>query len=106
MNNELITSLNESLQLELPVNISFKLFKEKLSSHINHLIIHDFQKLVSFLYRIDVSESKLKYLLKENADKDASAIITDLVIERQLEKLKSRKQFSNPDKTHDGKEDW
>lgn len=89
---ELIKILNTELAVELPEKISFEELKEKLSQHINHLIQTNFQKLVSLLYRVDVSESKLKALLKENAGADTGKIIADLIIERQLQKIKSRKE--------------
>jgi len=100
-NTELIPALKESLQIDLPENISSELLKEKLSDHINHLIQNDFQKLVIFLYRIDVSEAKLKYMLKDNTDKDASPIIADLIIERQLQKIRSRQEQSRNENIDD-----
>jgi len=106
MDNNLIPAIKLSMEIDLPENISFDLLKEKLSYHINQLIQTDFQKLVSILYRIDVSEAKLKYLLKENADKDASVIIADLIIERQLQKIKSRQEFSNRDNNMSNDEKW
>jgi hypothetical protein len=89
------------MEIELPENISFDLLKEQLSSHINFLIQSDFQKLVSILYRVDVSESKLKHLLKENPGDDAANIIADLIIERQLQKIKSRQEHGNDDNISD-----
>ena len=38
-----------------------------------------------------------KYLLQENVGEDAAFIIADLIIERQIEKIKSRQQFSRRD---------
>lgn len=68
-----------------------------LKQEINNLISHNFEKLVSILYRIDVSEKKLRILLQENKTSDAAGIIADLIIERQLEKLRTRNQFNeNP----------
>ena len=64
--------------------------KQALAGMINDLINNNFPKLVSILYRMDVSENKLKQLLKENPGTDAGLIITDLMIERQEEKIKSR----------------
>ena len=64
MNTDLIPALKKSMDIDLPDNLSYERLKEKLSQHINYLIVNDFQKLVSILYRIDVSEAKLKYLLK------------------------------------------
>ena len=89
INKDLIPILRQSMEIDLPENISFELLKKRLSSHINFLIQSDFQKLVSILYRVDVSESKLKHLLKENQGFDAANIITDMIIERQLQKIKS-----------------
>ncbi|HLG38949.1 MAG TPA: hypothetical protein VI461_04735, partial [Chitinophagaceae bacterium] len=78
MNTDLIPALKKSMDIDLPDNLSYERLKEKLSQHINYLIVNDFQKLVSILYRIDVSEAKLKYLLKENAETDAALIIAEL----------------------------
>ncbi len=103
---ELILILNNELALEMPEKISFEELRENLSHHINSLIQTNFQKLVVLLYRIDVSESKLKTLLLENTDAHAGAIIADLIIERQLQKLKSRQEFRNQDKNIPDEEKW
>ena len=95
INTDLLPVLRQSLKIDLPENISFELLKERLSSHINFLIQSDFQKLASILYRVDVSESKLKNLLKENKGFDAANIITDLIIERELQKIRSRQEYRN-----------
>jgi protein involved in sex pheromone biosynthesis len=92
MNTDLIDDMNKALEVDLPARISDQELKVRLTAHINHLINHDFEKLVSVLYRIDVSEEKLKTVLKENPDEDAGKIIADLIIERQLQKINSRKE--------------
>ena len=106
INTDLIPALKKSMDIDLPENISYELIKEKLSVHINHLIQTDFKKLATVLYRVDVPEAKLKYLLKENADSDAAPIIADLIIERQLQKIKSRQQFRQQDKHIDDEDKW
>ena len=80
--------------------------KQILANKINELINNDFQKLVSILYRMDVSEMKLKQLLKENAGTDAGLIIADLMIERQEEKIKFRQQFNKRDENISDDEKW
>jgi hypothetical protein len=45
---------------------------------------------------IDVSEDKLRRLLKENPDENAGKMITSLVIERLLQKSNQRISFRNP----------
>ena len=80
--------------------------KQILAEKINELITNDFQKLVLILYRMDVSEIKLKQLLIENPGTNAALIIADLMIERQAEKIRSRQQFSRPDENISDDEKW
>ena len=80
--------------------------KQLLADKINELLISDFQKLVSILYRMDISEAKLKHLLKENPTVDAGVIIADMMIERQLQKIKSRQQNSKRDENISDEEKW
>jgi hypothetical protein len=68
-------------------------YKEQLSLLINQLINTDFEKLAAILYRIDVSEKRLKKLLADNPGTDAGKIIAELIIERLIEKKKSREKF-------------
>lgn len=91
--NDLASVINQSLGIELREVISITELKNKLSSYIHHLINNDFNKLVSILYRIDVSEQKLRQLLEGNPLEDAGTIIAELIIERQQQKLQSRKLF-------------
>ena len=73
----------------------------QLTFFINKLINEDFQALVQLLYRIDVNEEKLKTLLKKNQNIDAAPLIAELIIRRQLEKIKSKKQFDEREKSDD-----
>lgn len=69
--------------------------ENQLAIYINELIDKDFNKLVNLLYRIDISEQKLKIAL-QNEDKtiSSSKTIAKLIIERQLQKLEFRNKFS------------
>ena len=64
-----------------------------LSQYINQLILTNFERLVQLLYRIDVSEEKLKYLLHHYRDQNAGDIIARLIIDRQLQKLQFKKEM-------------
>jgi len=68
---------------------------EQLIFYINHLLLHDFNKLVQILYRVDVNEKKLKELLQQNKNTDAALLIADLLIQRQEEKIKTREAFKS-----------
>ncbi len=69
--------------------------REQLTAAINDMIIHHFDNLIQILYRMDVSEAKLKEMLQQHATEDAAGIIADLVIERQEQKIKTRALFKS-----------
>jgi hypothetical protein len=71
-----------------------KLSTLELETMINDLIKEDFSKLVQLLYRIDVSEAKLKNVLKEHPNEDAGKLIAQIVIERLAATKKARESFS------------
>jgi hypothetical protein len=81
-------------------------WREELVSKINSLLSRDFDKLISILYRMDVSEKKIRQLLKDNPTEDAGKLIGELMIERQVEKIKSRQQFNQQDNDIDNNEKW
>ncbi len=68
---------------------------EALVFYLNHLIQSDFNRLLSILYRIDVSEDKVKSALALDAGKQSSGhTIARLLIERETEKIKLRAKYS------------
>ncbi|MEO9022279.1 MAG: hypothetical protein ABI237_11270 [Ginsengibacter sp.] len=73
---------------------SVKEVRAQLIALINELINKDFHALVQLLYRIDVDERKIKHCLDQQREEDSSPVIADLIIERQLQKIESRKFFS------------
>ena len=98
------------LQLVLQTSAAAALQNEQLhqqlAAYINRLINTNFSSLVQLLYRIDVSEAKLKLLLAENKNEDAGNIIASLIIERQLQKIETRKKFQQQENENDAEEKW
>ena len=93
----IIDELSQSLEIDLREKKSIEELKLALSVYINHLIINDLNKLMRILYRVDVSEKTLKINL-QNQENDPGSIIAEMIVERQLEKNKTKKQFrSNTD---------
>lgn len=104
-----LQEVQEALQKEYglisPATV-FSVWRQQLLAEVNRLIQADFNRLVSSLYRLDVSEEKLKYLLQQHSGEDAAGIITDCIIERQLEKIKSRRQYSRRDDNISDEDRW
>lgn len=72
--------------------------QKELAAYLNQLLQNDFAALVQTLYRVDVSEQKLKQVLAENPQADAGDLIAELLIQRQKEKAISRQSFPQKDK--------
>ncbi len=103
---ELMRLLQNELAIDLADKKSDADIHRQLAAYINDLIENDFEKLITYLYRIDVNEQKLKNLLLQNPQEDAGNIIARLIIERQQQKIKSRKLFSQRDVEADEDEKW
>ena len=101
----LISELSNKLEIDLPEKRSMEELKLFLSGYISHLISNNPDKLVSILSRVDVSEKMLKANL-QNQDDNASSIMAQMIIERQIEKIKSREQFKTNDGNFTEEERW
>jgi hypothetical protein len=105
-NAELIKEINKNLAILLSNEISLDELHIRLSEFLNELIQKDFQKLIRLLYRIDISEAKLKQLLQQPSNEDASKIIAELIIERQIQKIKSRQLYRPSNDNFTEEEKW
>ena len=98
MDNSVNTGILDAIRVDWPLVLPEKCTEEQLlnilSVEINRLINHDFSRLIAILYRIDISEPKLKILLAENKGSDAGRIIAWMILERQKEKQRSREKYS------------
>lgn len=74
---------------------ALKKIRGLLIDKLDFLIAHDFEKLLSILYRIDVSERKVKEALAAQTDRNPSELLADLIIERQMEKANTRAEYGH-----------
>lgn len=84
---------NSSLNISFQKGLTESEFRATLSDHINSLILNNFTLLVSILYRLDISEKKLKEILLQQTQANAGNIIADLIVEKQLQKIETRKKY-------------
>lgn len=68
--------------------------KKALVQYIDRLIIDDFSLLISLLYRIDIPQEKASLALAEkNKTTSAGEVLAELIIQRQLQKIKTRRAY-------------
>jgi Mg/Co/Ni transporter MgtE len=82
--------------IEINLQSLEKLAPTDLATLINELIKNDFSRLVQLLYRIDVSEQKLKNILQAHPDENAGELIATVIIERLAATKKARESFKTP----------
>lgn len=71
-------------------SLSRQELKQRLTVFIAELLDTNFEKLCSMVYRHDVSEVKFNQALGGGSLEAQAAKIADLVIDRELEKVKTR----------------
>ena len=92
----LVSELSNKLEIDLAEKRSIEELKLFLSGYISHLISNNPDKLVSILSRVDVSEKMLKANL-QNQEENASSIMAQMIIDRQMEKIKTRQHYRSSD---------
>jgi hypothetical protein len=105
-NQDIIPMLNKELSLEFSEKLAMNELEQQLTDHINLLINTDFEKLIYYLYRIDVNETKMKQLLQQQGGENAAQLIARLIIDRQLQKIKSRAEQRPGTIDNEGAERW
>jgi hypothetical protein len=65
-----------------------------VSVEIDELLRHDMSRLMSILYRVDVSEQNVKKAFAGTPAADLPMVLAALIVERELQKIDSRKRFS------------
>jgi hypothetical protein len=69
-------------------------FKELLTAHLVNLLLNQTEYLWQQLYRMDVDERKVKALFDMNNPKEIAPALADLIIERQMQKIATKKKYS------------
>ena len=96
MANQLSQALvlaNKDFNLEIATSAVSTLddFQQILTKLIRHLLDNDFENLINGLYRIDVSEEKVKLAMSSTAD--VAEQIAMLIIEREMQKVVTREKY-------------
>lgn len=87
--------MTELLEIEFDGSNDYQKLLTKIEWIVNYLIEKDLERLFWMLYRIDVSEQKIKNTLDLSGPDNASLAIATLVLEREIEKAKTRKSYKS-----------
>lgn len=96
MNNEnflqeTIEVLKNTYELSIPDTVSEEDLVNALEQKIAELMNRNTEAFLQLMYRLDISEQKLQHAL--HGLEIPSLAVARLVVERQMQKIKSRKMF-------------
>jgi len=89
-----ITIVSQDFELHGSLDDMEKL-RQFLIEKIQYLLSHNAEKLWWILYRIDVSENKAIEVLEAEPKENGIERLADLIIERQIQKIKTRQQYKS-----------
>lgn len=79
---------------------------QKLSEHVAWLIEHRMDYLLSLLYRLDVLERKINVVLAPDFPQPPHIAIAKLIIDRQAERIATRKKYRPENKAKPDQDAW
>ncbi len=85
--------LQDSQIIAVP-EFDFNGLKNYLKAAISRLLDNDFNRLINAMYRIDIPEDQLADALNTPDPSRVASKIADLVIQRELQKVRTRKKYS------------
>src|SRR5258708_36214986 len=94
----LIKELNQAYGLALAEQLTAEQLEKLLAEQFNTMIREDFSSLVQFLYRMDISETRLRHLLKapptssKGEREEAGKKNVRIVHSRAIQKIKNPRQ--------------
>ncbi len=97
-NQELAALVGQAFELEISADNQQQI-KDLLVSELIQLILQSPEKLWNILYRIDVNETKVKQIFSNSAPLLIAPELADLIIERMLQKAKSRMAYKKENPT-------
>ena len=98
MNTDINQLYDEATQLPELYFANRDAFEKRLGlieAGVYDLLMNNSEQLAWLLYRIDVREKDSKKAFEENSTQQIAAALTQLIIQRQMEKYESRKKYSD-----------
>ena len=95
VDESLLPDTLHSLQkyVEIEPEPSYENILEALTSAVMYLLLHDMEKLLNILYRIDVNEPKVKAAFAQTNPKLIAPTLAQLILDRELQKAESRRKY-------------
>ena len=92
---ELSQAISSRFEISVSENYTLDDLKKALSIRILDLLDKNLERLLSMLYRVDLNQKKLDEIFETGSKDEIAMKIAESVIDRQLEKIKTREFYKN-----------
>ena len=104
--DQLLRQLEKDLEIEIN-SLSCQFDEINLFNKLHDLILpvvekniqQNYGNFISKLYRIDVSEQKINDALKNKSSSDYADVITELILQKEMQKIITRLVYANRNNT-------
>ena len=82
--------------------IAWDALLDELGRRVDFLLKYDFERLTSCMYMIDISEQRFSEAVKLPEKDKPARVIAQLILEREVEKMESRRRYTPTEAAHRG----
>ncbi|HMQ79131.1 MAG TPA: hypothetical protein PKE39_01620 [Ignavibacteria bacterium] len=93
--SEVYSIISTNFELASGNVLSFEEIHRVLTERIHELLEKNVEKLIFILYRIDVGQKRTDEIFNNPSKEEIASLLATAVIERQLEKVKTRRKYSS-----------
>lgn len=93
--SEVYSIISTNFELASGNVLSFDEIHRVLTERIHELLEKNVEKLIFILYRIDVGQKRTDEIFNNPSKEEIASLLATAVIERQLEKVKTRRKYSS-----------
>jgi len=90
-------SIERIFDIQIQEKADLNKLKERLTEELVYMLLHKMEALLQVLYRIDVNEKKVKACFDESQPDRIAPRLADLIIEREIQKSLTRKEYRERD---------
>ena len=91
----IVKDLHLEKEEEMLTSENIEMFRDKLIQVINLLLHTDYHRLLNAMYRLDINEKLFREAFSGMHSPNVAARLADLVIEREKEKIETRKKYKS-----------
>lgn len=92
---ELSEAISSRFEISIKENYTLDDLKKALAVRILSLLDSNVERLLSMLYRVDLSQKKLDEIFRNESKEEIADQIAEAVVDRQLQKIQTRKYYKN-----------